>query len=146
MVRPIAVVAGGVGMAAIAAIIMAAPAEPVGAPPPVILGTTTAPVLVAPRVSAKSALVTATSTASLKGVVSPNGFLTTYWFEYSADPRLGAVLAKSTPRIALATTSGQVAVEVSVADLMPSTTYYYRLVAESPGGVVRSEPLSFLSR
>lgn len=99
-----------------------------------------------PKAEVKSALSVATTTATLRGTVNGNGAPTTYWFEYSSDPELGAVLIRTTPRIALSTTTENVAVLIGILGLTPSTTYYFRLAASNEFGTVRSDPLSFLTK
>ncbi|HET9641432.1 MAG TPA: hypothetical protein VFP46_01105 [Candidatus Paceibacterota bacterium] len=147
MVRTIALVVGLLGVVALGAIVFSGTGGSDALTlPPIIVGTTTEPALVKPAVQIKPAADVGTTTASFNGVVMPNGGLTTYWFEYSSDPDIGAVLMRVTPHIALATTTGKITVTVDALNLMPSTTYYYRLAAQSPGGVARSESQSFRTK
>ncbi len=83
------------------------------------------------------------STATLHGVVYPHGEETSYWFEYTADPKMGLILIRKTPRITLITDMKEKAVEVRVTDLMRSTKYYFRIVTQDSKGTVRAEPVSF---
>lgn len=101
---------------------------------------------IAPKLALEKPLFVGTTTAMLAGTVSPHGSQTSYWFEYSADPALGLVLAKTTPRVALSTTTGVVPVGMLAVGLTPSTTYYFRLVVESPEGTVRSATSSLLTK
>ena len=86
--------------------------------------------------------VTASSTA-LNGSVNPRGGATTYWFEYSSDSLLGAVLTRSTTKATIAADRGLTGVTANVSGLSRSTKYYYRIVAENSQGTIRGETLSF---
>lgn len=133
------------GIAALATLVVAAP-----------LNTQTTPGLVAtsteattgdeegdekllPVATTQDATAVATSTATLRATIDPNGSPTTYWFEYSSDPQLGAILVRTTPHISLIVDTAKVSVEVDVWGLTGSTTYYYRIVAQNSGGIVRGE-------
>jgi hypothetical protein len=100
----------------------------------------------APQAATAYATDVTASRAVLHGTINPNGATTTYWFEYSADPLMGAVLIRSTPEIALAARTGAAPVEAEVTGLIESTTYYFRLVARNNKGLVRGERMSFITR
>jgi hypothetical protein len=99
----------------------------------------------APVATTASASDITDSTATLHGSIDPNGSPTIYWFEYSADPLLGAVLIKKTPQITF-TSGGAGQVEAKIVGLTGSSTYYYRLVAGNKHGTVRGERFSFNTR
>lgn len=112
-----------------------------------VVGTTTqAAAAGAPAAVTQAATAVASTTATLHGLVNPRGSLTTYWFEYSSDPLLGAVLIRATPQVALRASSTLAQVEVDVAGLTMSTTYYYRLVANNEKGTTRGERMSFRTK
>jgi hypothetical protein len=78
--------------------------------------------------------------ATLNGTIHPNGNDTAYYFEMGlsnktlfAMPPKGPILGhlKTTP------------ISVSVDELQPGTTYYYRLVGENVGGIHKGSILSF---
>jgi hypothetical protein len=99
----------------------------------------------APTVATANATDITDSTATLHGSIDPNGSATIYWFEYSADPLLGAVLIKKTPQITF-TSGGEGQVEAKIVSLAGSSTYYYRLVASNENGTMRGERFSFNTR
>ena len=90
-----------------------------------------------------SAITLTASTATLRGVVTTKGVSTAYWFEYSADPLLGAVLNRTTTRTTLVGGAGAVNVQANVSGLSTSTKYYYRIVAENTTGTVHGETATF---
>ncbi|MEO6528708.1 MAG: Ig-like domain-containing protein [Gemmatimonadaceae bacterium] len=79
--------------------------------------------------------------ATLLGSVNPRGVATQASFDYGTDPALGAPTA--TPIQNVGTGSVDVSLSRAITGLVPSTTYYFRTVASSTGGVVRGATLSF---
>jgi|GEM_PF-440104 len=79
--------------------------------------------------------------ATLNGDVSPEGRATSYYFEYGKTTSYGAKVPTS-PKSAGSGTSS-VSVSETPAGLDEATTYHYRLVAESGGGVVKGEDKTF---
>lgn len=75
--------------------------------------------------------VTADS-ATLNGVVNPNGSLTTYYFEWGPTTAYGN-MTPSTPASA-GSGINNVAVSVNLSSLNPNTLYHYRLVATNSAG------------
>ena len=104
------------------------------------------PSATAPSATTRNAGDIKSSTATLNGAVNPRGVETTYWFEYSSDPLIGAVLVRTTPRVSLSAGSNQVSVGADVSGLSSSTTYYFRIVAENSLGTVRGDRGSFKTK
>jgi hypothetical protein len=83
--------------------------------------------------------VTPTS-ATLHGTVNANNESTTVTFEYGLDTGYGTTLAAQPGTVSgLAPT----AVSAPVAGLVPSTTYHYRVVAQSAGGTTYGADRTF---
>jgi hypothetical protein len=79
------------------------------------------------------------NTATITGEVNPNGFATSYWFEYGKDKEFGFVTQFQ------ATNSGYsyMAVSAAVSGLEPLTKYYYRLNGQNQYGTVNGTTMSF---
>lgn len=88
--------------------------------------TTTPPVI-----STGGASSVRTTSAVLNGVVNPEGQATTYYFQYGTSGSYGA----ETPPSGAGSGTANVYVHFRVTDLTSNTTYHYRLVAQSAGGV-----------
>lgn len=84
--------------------------------------------------------VTGTS-AVLNGQVNPNGFSTTYRFEYGETSSLG----QSTVTQSAGSGSSNLSVSLGIAGLIQNRTYYFRIVAESQYGTVQGSLLSFVT-
>jgi phosphodiesterase/alkaline phosphatase D-like protein len=80
-------------------------------------------------------------TATLYGRVSPNGELTSAWFEWGQDPALGQFDATAPQAISGDTTTSQQSAQL--AGLAQETTYYFRQVASNAGGTAYGQILSF---
>lgn len=79
------------------------------------------------------------TTANLNGQVTPNRAPTKFWFEFGKTVNLGNVTAlQSVGDGTLA-----VSASVSLSDLTPDTTYYFRLNAQNQFGTVNGAILSF---
>ena len=89
------------------------------------------PPAVAPTAITGTATSVGNKTATLNGLVNPNGLVTTYRFEYGTSP---ADFSRSTAAGTLAADSEPHAVARDLSGLKPRTTYYYRVVAESAAG------------
>ncbi len=100
----------------------------------------------APTVTTRSANGVATSTATLRGTVNPNGADTTYWFEYSTDSLLSLVLVSKTPDVSAGGGTENLSVDAALSGLSRNTTYYFRIVAQNSQGVSRGERLSFKTK
>ncbi len=108
--------------------------------------TTKGPSVSAPSVNTQNAKDVERTTATFRGTVDPNGAETKYWFEYSSDSLLGAVLLKTTPQRSAGAGTSATSVEANVAELTSDMTYYVRLVAQNSQGTVRGEKVSFKTK
>jgi phosphodiesterase/alkaline phosphatase D-like protein len=88
----------------------------------------------------------ATSSATLQGTVNPNGLETRYWFEYSTDSLLGTVVVNKTDEIALNANRTTSSVDVGVTNLLPKTTYYFRIVGQNNLGIVHGDKFKFKTK
>jgi hypothetical protein len=100
---------------------------------------------VVPSTSPSATTTTATlvkgSTATLNGVVNPNGATTTGWFEWGSSSTLATFTATPTQSLDSGTTN--VAISNGLAGLTPNTTYYFRAAASNSRGTVKGNILSF---
>ncbi|MDO8594927.1 MAG: hypothetical protein Q7R93_05480 [bacterium] len=99
-----------------------------------------------PTVTTRSANGIATSTATLRGTLNPNGAETSYWFEYSTDSLLGAVLMQRTSETSAGAGTNSVAIDTTISSLSRNTTYYFRLVAQNSQGTARGDRMSFRTK
>ncbi len=76
--------------------------------------------------------------ATLSGSVDANGIPTSYHFEYGLTSAYG-----STTPLADAGSGGAVAATASLSGLTPATTYHFRIVATSAGGVTQGADRTF---
>ncbi len=104
------------------------------------------PLSIAPVVTTQVASAVATTTATMRGTVNPNGTQTTYWFEYSTDSQFSPVSVKTTPQRSAGASTGTVSVEANISVLTSKTTYYYHTVAQNVAGTVRGENESFTTK
>jgi RHS repeat-associated protein len=72
--------------------------------------------------------------ATLKGSVNPNGYSTTYQFEYGTTTSYGSKVPASPESVGAGKSA--VAVSKAIAGLAEGTTYHYRVVATSAAGTV----------
>ena len=86
------------------------------------------PVGSAPLVKSVAANGISRTTANLNGEVTPNKSATQYWFEYGKTPDLGQTSSLAS---------------VTLANLDPLTTYYFRLNAQNQFGTVNGGILNF---
>lgn len=109
--------------------------------------TTTGPSAVTlPSVITRNASGATKSTATLHGTVNANSADVTYWFEYSSDPLLGAVLNRTTPKVTINANTNSMSVSADVSGLSSSTTYYFRIVAQNSAGTVLGDRVSFKTK
>ncbi len=94
-----------------------------------------------PRVAVETATHLSHTKATLGALVSPEGFETTYDFEYGTTTSYGT----SIPVPAASVGSGTSYLEVSqeLSGLQAETTYDYRIVATNSRGTVDGEPATF---
>ena len=92
-----------------------------------------------PTVEGKPASDVGATSATLNGLVAPDGQETTYRFEYGSTTSYGTNVP--TPE-ASSGTNGQ-AVSQSVSGLSPESVYHYRLVASSAAGTTYGEDVAF---
>lgn len=100
---------------------------------------TPAPVGTAPTVKTLSASGLSRIIAKLNGEVTPNKASTQYWFEYGQTTKLGNASALSSA----GSGSTKIAVSISLSDLAPMTTYYFRLNAQNQFGTINGTTLNF---
>ncbi|HEY0220719.1 MAG TPA: hypothetical protein VGC58_00670 [Candidatus Paceibacterota bacterium] len=98
-----------------------------------------APVGSAPSTKTVSASGVTRTTANLNGEVNPNKNMTQYWFEYGKSPELGSVTALS----AVGNGNNKLSASVSLSNLQPLTTYYFRLNAQNQFGTINGSILNF---
>src|SRR3989344_5030073 len=101
-----------------------------GTPPPV--GS-------APSSVTVSASGVSRTTANLNGEVTSNKASTVYWFEYGKTANLG----NTTSFVSVGDGSTRVPTSVSVSNLGPDTTYYFRINAQNQFGTVNGSILNF---
>lgn len=96
-----------------------------------------------PSADTKAATSVATSTATLRGTVNPNGAATTYWFEYGVDSLLGNIIGNGTPRKSAGSGTADMSVTADISGLSRNTRYYFRVVAENAHGTERGDIQTF---
>ncbi len=87
-----------------------------------------------PSVTTEAASGVKEKEATLKGSVNPNGFSTTYQFEYGKTTSYGTKVPTSPTSVGSGTTA--VALSKAIAGLEPGVTYNYRIVATNAAGTV----------
>jgi 6-bladed beta-propeller len=111
-----------------------------------VAGCTVAAVLASASASPPTAVTEAATAvkyeeATLKGTVNPEGSSTSYWFEYGETTSYGSKVPTTPQSIGSGTVN--VLVKQIVTGLKESTTYHFRVVAESEGKTVPGEDTSF---
>jgi hypothetical protein len=80
------------------------------------------------------------TTVELTGLINPNGYETTYWFEYGTTTNYGSKAPVPAGTIEAGNSVEEVVVQLT--GLLPST-YHFRLVAESVKGKTATEDQTF---
>src|SRR3972149_8210381 len=93
----------------------------------------------APTVTPGSASQVTYNPATLRGTVNANGLSTTAWFQY----RNVEGPSKSTFSTQTVIGTSDTEVSFSIIELLPGTTYYYRLAARKDGGTTYGDEASF---
>jgi hypothetical protein len=94
--------------------------------------TFTTPSIPAPALDTGSASEVTVNAALLGGSIDPQGSQTTYQFQYGTSTSYGADWP--TIPVALGAFTGAQPIVSYLQNLLPGTTYHYRLVASNPGG------------
>ncbi|MCX6820024.1 MAG: hypothetical protein NT019_01915 [Candidatus Adlerbacteria bacterium] len=100
----------------------------------------------APAVQTSNATAVGNTSATLRGSINPQGEQTTYWFEYSTDSLLGAVLLKTTPQASAGSGTAARSLSANVTGLARNTTYYARIVAQNSKGQFRGDNVTFKTK
>jgi len=92
-----------------------------------------------PTVETKPATGISETKATLNGTVNPNGAETKYHFDYGTSPLYG----KKTAELSAGAGNSNVEVSGAIAELGPSTDYYFRLVATNVNGTTNGTAQRF---
>jgi subtilase family serine protease len=95
----------------------------------------------APTVTTERTKDVSDGTATLSGMVNPNGLETIYWFDYSTSYSL--LPYANTGFKSAGSGTVPVNVLVSINPAAPKTTFYYRLIAKNAGGTINGKVLGF---
>lgn len=93
----------------------------------------------APGVSTQGASKVTSTSAHITGKVNPKGQSTTYSFQYGTSTKYGG----ATPAASAGSGTKTITGAADIAGLTGATTYHYRIVASSPGGVVSGSDRTF---
>lgn len=94
----------------------------------------------APSVTTSSATSISSTGATLRGVVSANGYLTTVTFDYGTSLSFGTTVTAAESPVSSSSTP----VTYVLSGLLPATTYYYRAVGiNAGGGPITGSPVTF---
>ncbi len=100
---------------------------------------TPAPVGSIPTAKTLAASTIARTSANINGEVTPNKAPTKYWFEYGDSANLGNVSIIQS----VGDGSVKVSASLSLSNLAPATTYYFRLDAQNQFGTTNGTILTF---
>jgi hypothetical protein len=95
----------------------------------------------APAVQTGGASGVGVGAATLSGTIDPHNWDTTYLFQYGASTAYGS--SWPTVPVDMGALEGSQPVVVGVLNLLPSTTYHYRLVATNGGGTTYGPDMTF---
>jgi formylglycine-generating enzyme required for sulfatase activity/glycosidase len=93
-----------------------------------------------PLANTGSATAVGSSSANLTGTVNPNGLPAFAWFEYGV---LAESLSSATTGVSIGNGTATANFSAPVAGLAPSTTYFFRIVAQTGSTEVRGSVQSF---
>jgi DNA-binding beta-propeller fold protein YncE len=98
------------------------------------------PFLVAPpKATTDAASEVGSHSAVLHGTLNPEGYGVSYRFEYGPSAEYGS----STPSEEIEYGATEIGASEAIADLVPATSYHFRLVAESDAGTAYGEDEAF---
>jgi hypothetical protein len=106
-----------------------------------IASTPASAIAAPPTANTEAATAVRYEQATLKGTVNPEGLATSYWFEYGETTSYGTKIPAAPESIGSGTSN--VSVSQSVTGLNESTTYHFRVVAESEAGTAKGEDTTF---
>jgi hypothetical protein len=95
----------------------------------------------APTVETGAASEVGVGSATLSGTIDPHGWDTSYLFEYGPSTAYGS--SWPTVQVEMGALEGFQPVVVNVPNLLPGTTYHYRLVATNGGGTSYGQDMTF---
>ncbi len=95
----------------------------------------------APAVETGGASGVGVGSATLSGTVNPHGWNTEYLFQYGTSTSYGS--SWPSVEVEMGALEGSQAVIVGVPNLLPGTTYHYRLVASNGGGTTYGQDMTF---
>ncbi len=95
----------------------------------------------APTVTTGAAEGVGVGAATLNGAIDPHGWDTTYLFQYGTSTAYGQ--SWPTVPVDMGALEGPQPVVVNVPNLLPNTTYHYRLVASNGGGTSYGPDMAF---
>ncbi len=93
-----------------------------------------------PTATTNTATAVGTTTATLNGTVNANNNTTTVTFQYGLTTAYGRAIEANPSTV---TGSSNTAVSASLSDLLPNTTYHYRVVAVNAGGTTYGADMTF---
>ncbi len=96
-----------------------------------------------PAVATGGASNVGVGSATLSGAIDPHGWDTTYLFEYGTSTAYGS--SWPTVQVDMGALEGFQPVIVNVPNLLPNTTYHYRLVATNGGGTSYGADMTFMT-
>ncbi len=92
-----------------------------------------------PSVTTTAATALTANSATLNGLVNPNGISTTYHFEWGTTSSYG----NNTPTLSAGSGSGNINVNAGITGLSGVTMYYYRLVGVNSDGTSYGNQMTF---
>lgn len=93
-----------------------------------------------PFVQANVAALTEPDAAMLSGLINPDGFATTGWFEWGTDTNYN----QSPVRLDLGDGTSTLSITQALTGLTPGTTYHFRVAAVNTNGTMKSAEKSFV--